>query len=93
MSCARWIQADEDIAKSGIVLESPQGVKKNPAVTVAAEALRHLRSFTAEFGLTPASRTRIEVTADVAEDLLEAFLRNAPQHRQQNSVLTVSAVA
>lgn len=76
MSFARWTQAEEHIARYGLVVSSAQGVKKNPACTIAAESLRHMRAFAVEFGLTPASRSRLQVsTTQPEDDALEVFLR------------------
>jgi len=44
------------------MLTTPNGcVQKNPAVTIARESLQLVRNFCTEFGLTPASRTRVSV--------------------------------
>ncbi len=64
---ARWIEAEAAIQQYGIMVprKSPEGVvlriEVNPAVRVGSDALRHMRNFAAEFGLTPASRVRLEV--------------------------------
>lgn len=58
-SYSRWLQAEKMIDKEGIVIDGPQGLKKHPAVTVANEASKLMRSFASEYGLTPASRSRI----------------------------------
>lgn len=47
------------IDQEGFVVDSPSGVKKNPAVTVSHEAQRNMLSFGAALGLDPASRTKI----------------------------------
>ena len=73
---ARLIKARKEIADEGITVASAQGVKKNPAVTVAVECERLISSFAAEFGLTPASRTRLSVPGG-KEDKLEKRLRLA----------------
>lgn len=59
---SRWRIAEDDIKKHGITVFSVQGgVVKNPAVTVANEALKQLATFGASLGLDPASRARIQV--------------------------------
>jgi P27 family predicted phage terminase small subunit len=43
-------------------------IKKNPAVAIAFESLRAMKSYLIEFGLTPASRSRLHVVAPPKED-------------------------
>lgn len=45
-------------------------VTKNPAVIVARDAAAQIRQFCAEFGLTPSSRSRMELPEQVGEDPL-----------------------
>lgn len=46
----------------GLVIDGSHGGKvKNPAATVVKEAASTIRGFAAEFGLTPASRSRLVV--------------------------------
>jgi P27 family predicted phage terminase small subunit len=84
-SIAQWAMAEAAIAKYGILcaeLEPLTGVgvlKTNPAVRVKSDALRHMRSFESEFGLTPASRSKLQINADSDDaDPFENFL-NAPE--------------
>ena len=68
----RWVEAEEDISKNGIVfrVEQPDdnGVwhvvkaMKNPACNAATDSMRQMRAFLVEYGLTPAARTRIRAT-------------------------------
>src|ERR1700677_468337 len=64
----QWILASNAIIKYGILvaeLDEATGVgclKTNPAVRIRSDALRHMRSFEAELGLTPSSRSRIHVS-------------------------------
>jgi P27 family predicted phage terminase small subunit len=65
---SRWIAAEEDITQRGVVLDSPQGRKKNPACTVVAECLKQMLSFAGQYGLTPASRSRIHASGVQGDD-------------------------
>lgn len=60
---ARWKEAELNIARHGLVVKTPgTGVPmQNPFLPVANKAIEQMRSFLSEFGMTPASRTRIEV--------------------------------
>ena len=85
---AQWAMAEAAIAKHGIliaeVVQSRGGdtvvtvLKTNPAVRIKSDALKHMRSFESEFGLTPASRSKLQINADSDDaDPFETFL-NAP---------------
>jgi P27 family predicted phage terminase small subunit len=78
---AQWAMAEGAIAKYGILLAEldeltgTSVLKTNPAVRVKSDALRHMRSFEGEFGLTPASRSKLQINADSDDvDPFEAFL-------------------
>lgn len=58
---ARWRQAEEDIAKNGIVVMGMNSDIKNPACTVANESLKQMTTFGSALGLDPASRARLAV--------------------------------
>ncbi len=59
---ARWVKAEEQLAKTGLVVRSPAGYPiQNPYVGIANTALKLLHSFGIEFGLSPASRSRLSV--------------------------------
>jgi P27 family predicted phage terminase small subunit len=57
----RWREAEEEIIQRGITLKGPMGTSKNPACTVANEAMRQMTSYGAALGLDPASRARLIV--------------------------------
>lgn len=65
ISVSSLVLAEREIDEYGIVIKTfdAEGVlrasKKNPAVNIREGALRELRAFASEFGLTPVSRTRI----------------------------------
>jgi P27 family predicted phage terminase small subunit len=65
---SRYLQAQEEIEKYGIVIVTTTldsngspitSRKKNPAVSIASECERAMRSFLRELGLTPDSREKI----------------------------------
>lgn len=91
---AQILQAEAAIKKYGIVvaqIDKDTGVavlKKNPAVTVKSECLRLVIAFQREFGLTPASRSKVsaiegrDLEPDVkAQNQLEDFLSRKPAGR------------
>jgi P27 family predicted phage terminase small subunit len=80
---SRWIAAEESIQKFGTVIKSPKSGYpiQNPYVSISNTALDLMRKFLIEFGLTPASRSRISVDLNSGskEDSFDAFMRtNSP---------------
>jgi P27 family predicted phage terminase small subunit len=77
---AQWRLANETVRAAGLTTLSSDGKGKtmlriHPAATYAAEMARQLRSFAAEFGLTPSSQVRIKTAPINAEaDELNSFL-------------------
>ena len=60
MAYSRWRDAERIIASKGLVVEGAAGGPiKNPAVTVANEALKQMSSYGSALGLDPASRGRL----------------------------------
>ena len=72
---SRWVSAERQIAEQGEVVKSPNGYPiQNPYLSVANEALRQMKSFLTEFGLTPSSRTRIGAKPPVEQSDFASFL-------------------
>lgn len=63
-------RAEANISERGMVLEDG---KPNPSVGQANEAMRQIRSFASEFGLSPASRSRVKIDPQI--DDLDEFLK------------------
>ena len=67
MLCQAWaeyLEATEQVKKSGILVKSPNGFPVlNPYLIVANQALKKVRSLLSEFGMTPGSRSRIHAAA------------------------------
>jgi P27 family predicted phage terminase small subunit len=90
---ARWMEAEKEISRLGILVEEPvlgkpdrdtgeQEVlgykyKKNPAVNISHEAQKLMKSFLIEFGMTPAARTKIRIEKPAEADPFEAYLAGA----------------
>jgi len=87
---ARWIQAEKEIADRGILIEEPivrsdpdvgddeiigYKVKKNPAIPIVNEALRTMKAYLIEFGLTPAARSRMRIEKPKDADPLDLYLQ------------------
>ena len=74
---ARWKEAEEFITQHGTIVKTPSGYwQQVPQVSIAQTYLKVMNRFAEQFGLTPASRSRI--VADIGnrdnEDEMEALL-------------------
>lgn len=58
---AQFEKAQKALNKEGEVVQTPFGPKKSPWVIIGRDASRLANSLAAEFGLSPAMRTRIAV--------------------------------
>jgi P27 family predicted phage terminase small subunit len=77
----RWVEAEEALAKHGIVVRSPSGFPMaSPFLAIANKALEQMHRFGIEFGLTPASRSRVSAVPPQRAD--NPFARNG--RRQPN---------
>ena len=69
-----WAKARNEINTKGILVDSQQGLKKNPACTIMAEASHTMRQLMSEFGLGAASRTKIHTSAPDQQSALSKLL-------------------
>ena len=79
----RWAAAEQEIAKTGLTLTTSNGnVIQNPVVGIANTALDGMRKYLVEFGLTPASRAKLQTAAPekpkTLDDELRALLSGTP---------------
>lgn len=57
---ARWVDAEEKLEQFGLLVRSPNGYPMpSPYVAIANKAMDQMRAFLIEFGMTPASRTKV----------------------------------
>lgn len=78
-ACARWREAERKLQESGAVLVSKDSgnLYQNPYLHVANRAWEQMRKMFGEFGLTPAERSRLEVTVNESElSLAEELFRS-----------------
>lgn len=76
---ARWVEAEKSLKKHGMTFTTPNGyVQQRPEVAIAQKYLTICKAFLAEFGLSPAARSRLQVKKppDKKNKLL-AFLGNS----------------
>ena len=76
-SYARWKAAEQFITKNGAIVKTPSGYwQQVPQVSIAQQYLKDMQKFCEQFGLTPASRSRIvsDNGKDDADDMMENLL-------------------
>src|SRR5690606_6541487 len=70
----RWVEAEEQLKKHGPIVKSPSNYPiPNPYLAVANKAMQQMQRIMPELGMTPSSRSRINVADAGAGDELEAF--------------------
>jgi P27 family predicted phage terminase small subunit len=70
------IKAQEKLNETGILYKTPSGyVMQSPLLSVVNTCIETITRLSREFGLTPASRTRIVVPPEDDDDELERILR------------------
>ena len=74
---ARWLQAEQALVKEGLIFKTDSGyIQQRPEIGIAHKAMALMKAFCQEFGLTPASRTRIAVPEPPKADPFEEWLRS-----------------
>lgn len=80
---ARYLTAIEDARTEGHVVRLNRSYRMaNPHLGIASTALKACRALWAELGMTPASRTRVQVTGDTAGDVFDEFDHATPPGAQ-----------
>ncbi len=60
VSWARWVEAEKALKRYGAIVKAPTGYPmQSPYLGVANQALKLMREFLVEFGMTPVARTRV----------------------------------
>lgn len=72
---SNWVHAQRDVQKHGMVIKTPFGPQKNPAIKVAQDERAAARLLAGELGLSPSARSRVKVPEKApAADKTESFL-------------------
>lgn len=72
---ARWVDAEGQVARLGTIVKTANGnLIQNPYLAVANRALEQMTRLAAEFGMTPSSRSRVQVAARDDEPTLADIL-------------------
>lgn len=71
-SWARWVEAEQEIQENGVIVYTPKGHPiQNPYLAVANRAMTDIRRLLAEFGMTPASRSKVHVEKDADDGFFD----------------------
>ncbi len=71
----QWLKAEAVLARAGRLVKTPTGYDRpSPFVAIASNAMKHLKAFLIEFGMTPASRSRVYGHTSVDDREMEDFL-------------------
>ena len=76
---ARWKEAEEEISRHGSIYKDDDGrIRPNPFIAIANQQMREIKSFAADFGLTPSNRAAMIANVMSAKkqkmDPMEAIL-------------------
>jgi P27 family predicted phage terminase small subunit len=73
---ARWLDANSHLCREGCVVPDADGLPRpSPYLRVANDAFQQMRSLLVEFGLTPASRSKVNAPSQEAENPFAAIER------------------
>lgn len=65
----RWVEAEKQVQKLGPIVKTKNGnLIQNPYLAVANRAMKELRAWLSEFGMTPSSRSRVKVNENADKD-------------------------
>lgn len=71
---ARWVEAEEQLQKTPVLLKTPSGyVQQSPWLSVANKQLEIMGRYMGELGLTPASRSRVSAGQNGSSEPLVLF--------------------
>ena len=75
---ARWAEAEQALQKYGLIVKSPSGLPmQSPYLAVANKAMEQIGRLLAEFGMSPASRTRVHAAVVGEESELGRLMNTA----------------
>ncbi len=84
---ARWVNAEQKVETFGVVISAKGREIKNIYLRVAEEAMAQLIRLAAEFGMTPASRTRLTMGPEGGrKDPLDLFNQRRQAAKTQRPV-------
>ena len=74
----RWREAEKKVNELGFVVKTAMGnLVQNPYLSIANRAMQDMTRIAAEFGMTPASRTRVKADGEKKKSLAEELFGTA----------------
>lgn len=74
---SRWVKAEQMLQKNGFITKAESGYEMpSPWVAIGNKALDQMRKFLVEFGMTPASRTKVKVEPPKTQSAMAALLED-----------------
>lgn len=65
---ARWVEAEEHLKRTPVLLKAPSGyVQQSPWLSVANKQMELMGRYMTELGLTPIARSRLEMPVDALQ--------------------------
>jgi P27 family predicted phage terminase small subunit len=72
----RWVEAETELAKGGLTVTTPKGFEiASPYVGIANKAIELMGKFASQFGMTPASRSKISLPSPEEDDPFEEYVK------------------
>lgn len=80
MAYGRWVEAERNVAENGMIQKTSNGnLIQNPYLSVANRALEQMVKIAAEFGMTPAARSKLHVEPHEEESLADILFAEATE--------------
>ena len=64
---ATYVQCDKVIRANGLTVMGKRGIARRPEVLIRSKAMSQMREFLIQFGMTPVSRTRLNIDQDTTQ--------------------------
>lgn len=84
---SRWVKAEDELAKptTNLVEVTDKGYHHpNPWIGIANTSMKQMKIFLSEFGMTPASRSRVSVGSEAEDDPYAQFLSGQMPQEQKH---------
>jgi len=71
-----WVMATKKVQEHGVLIKAQSGYPmQSPYFTIQNKAQSEMRKWLTEFGMTPSSRSRVQVEKEQESDPMEDFIR------------------
>lgn len=86
MAYSRWVSATKELEGKDLMLVTENGYcYPNPLISIAKAASDEMRRYMADFGMTPASRSKVTANKPTEEDPFEAWARKKMAEPEKKS--------